>query len=91
MRPAAAKTIHRCQGSTLNEAVVDFPSSTREHMHYVGLSRIRNSSALHILNLNENKISVNEKVQDEMCRLRTEATLKPCVSFLYQTVSSLHG
>ena len=43
-------TIHRCQGDTLNEAVVDFPKSTREHMHDVGLSRVRNSSALHILN-----------------------------------------
>ena len=42
LRPAAAKTIHRCQGDTLNEAVVDFPASTREHMHYVGLSRVRN-------------------------------------------------
>ena len=49
LRPAAAKTIHRCQGDTLNEAVVDFPKSTREHMHYVGLSRVRNSSALHNL------------------------------------------
>ena len=40
LRPAAAKTIRRCQGDTLNEAVVDFPASTREHMHYVGLSRV---------------------------------------------------
>ena len=39
------------QGDTLNEAVVDFPASTREHMHYVGLSCVRNSSALHILKL----------------------------------------
>ena len=57
---AAAKTIHRCQGDTLNETVVDFPASTREHMHYVGLSHVRNSSALHILNLNENKIKVTD-------------------------------
>ena len=40
-RPAAAKTIYRCQGDTLDEAVVDFPASTREHMHYVALSRVR--------------------------------------------------
>ena len=33
LRPAAAKTIHCCQGGTLDEAVVDFPASTREHMH----------------------------------------------------------
>ena len=35
LRPAAAKTILRCQGDTLNEVVVDLPSSSREHMHYV--------------------------------------------------------
>ena len=62
LRPAAAKTIHRCQGDTLNEAVVDFPASTREHIHFVGLSRVRNSSVLHILNLNEHKIQVTKKV-----------------------------
>ncbi|XP_078383840.1 uncharacterized protein LOC144666317 [Oculina patagonica] len=101
LRPAAAKTIHRCQGDTLNEAVVDFPASTREHMHYVGLSRVRNSSALHILNLNENKIKVSEKVKSEMNRLRTEATLKPLAvlqtegspqtkTILFQNVRSLH-
>ena len=101
LRPAAAKTIHRCQGDALNEAVVDFPKSTREHMHYVGLSRVRNSSALHILNLNENKIKVSEKVKSEMNRLRTEASLTPLAvlpladspqakTILFQNVRSLH-
>lgn len=77
LRPASAKTIHRCQGDTLNAAVVDFPRSTQEHMHYVGLSRVRNSSSLHIINLNEHKIRVSEKVVNEMNRLRTEANLVP--------------
>ena len=101
LRPAAAKTIHRCQGDTLNEAFVDFPASTREHMHYVGLSRVRNSSALHILNLNENKIKVTEKVKSEMSRLRTQASLVPLgvlqtdnspqtITILFQNVRSLH-
>jgi ATP-dependent exoDNAse (exonuclease V) alpha subunit len=43
LRPAAAKTIHRCQGDTMNEAVVDLPSSKRKHMHYVALSRLRST------------------------------------------------
>ena len=101
LRPAAAKTIHCCQGDSLDEAVVDFPASTREHMHYVGLSRVRNSSALHVLNLNENKIKVSEKVKDEMRRLRTEASLLPLAvlqnadspetkTILFQNVRSLH-
>ena len=99
--PTAAKTIHRCQGDTLNEAVVDFPASKREHMHYVGLSRVRNSSALHILNLNEDRIKVTEKVKSEMSRLRTQASLVPLSvlqtdnsprvkTSLFQNVRSLH-
>ena len=84
LRPAAAKTIHRCQGDTLNEAVVDLPSSSREHMHYVALSRVRNSSKLHILNMNEKKICVSQKVQEEMLRLR-EKSLLTCVPCLYNT------
>ena len=72
LRPTATKTMHHCQGDTLNEAVVDFLASTTEHMHYVGLCHIRNSSALRILILNENKIKVTEKVKSEMSRLRTQ-------------------
>ena len=70
-------------------------------MHYVGLSRVRNSSALHILNLNENKIKVTEKVKSEMSRLRTQASLVPLAvlqtdnshktkTILFQNVRSLH-
>jgi hypothetical protein len=102
LRPAAAKTIHRCQGDTLDEAVVDFPNSTREHMHYVGLSRVRNIDKLHILNLSENKIRVNPKVKEEMARLRSKCKLVPCVpdltavsytktlKILFHNVRSLH-
>ena len=46
LKPSVAKTIHRCQGDTLNEAVLDLPSSKREHMHYVALSRLRSISGL---------------------------------------------
>ena len=70
-------------------------------MHYVGLSRVRNSSALHILNLNENVIKVSEKVKTEMSRLRREASLMPLAvlppteipltkTILFQNVRSLH-
>ena len=87
LRPSAAKTIHRCQGDTLNEAVLDLPSSKREHMHYVALSRLRSISGLHILNMNENKIAVSKKVQEGMTRLRQEATLNSHIPFLYKDTS----
>ena len=87
LRPSAAKTIHRCQGDTLNEAVVDLPSAKREHIHYVALSRLRSISGLHILNMNENKIAVSKKVQEEMARLRQNATLNSHIPFLYKDTS----
>ena len=61
----------------MKQYVVDFPKYKKEHMHYVALSRVRNSSALHVLHLNENKIKVSEKVKKEMKRLRTHATMVP--------------
>ena len=67
LRPASAKTIHRCQGDTMNEAVIDLPCSKKDHMHYVALSRLRNISGLHVLKLYEDKISTSEKVQEEIC------------------------
>ena len=57
-------------------------------MHYDGLSRVRNSSALHILNLNEHKIRVSEKVKSEMSRLRTQASFVPLA--VLQTEDSPH-
>ena len=87
LRPSAAKTIHRCQGDTLNEAVVDLPSLKREHMHYVALSRLRSISGLHILNLNGKKIAVSKKVQEEMTRLRQNSVLKSHLPFLYKDTS----
>ena len=70
-------------------------------MHYLGLSCVRNSSALHILNLNDKKIKVSEKVKTEMKRLRENATLIPLANLqidnspqtktiLFQNVRSLH-
>ena len=101
IRPSAAKTIHGCQGDTLDEVVVDFTPSTREHMHYVGLSRVRNIDSLHILRLNEDKIKVNSKVLEEMQRLRSSKVLYICLpsldnitntvlKILFQNVRSLH-
>ena len=87
LRPSAAKTIHCCQGDTLDEAVVDLPSSKQEHMHYVALSRLRNILGLHILNLNEKKIAVSKKVQEEMTRLRENALLNSHIPFLYKDTS----
>ena len=54
---------------------------------YVALSSLVTSlEGLHLTNLNEDKICISCKVQEEMDRLMTTASLKPCL----QTLSGLN-
>ena len=101
LRPAAAKTIHKAQGDTVDEIVVDMEGTFGQHSHYVALSRVTKKSGLHIKNLNERKIRINKDVVNEMERLRTEARLQLCYvpvyamdsstfTFVFHNVRSLH-
>ena len=70
LRPAAAKTIHRSQGDTETNIVVNF--NTRKaipHIHYVGLSRVTTIEGLYITDLCESKIAVNPAVKAQMQHL----------------------
>jgi len=103
LRQSAAKTIHRLQGDTMDQVVVDFTSSRKEpHIHYVGLSRVRTLEGLFILNLCENKMHINENVQQKMAQLRTSRRMPISLYFpqlhaspttfniLFLNVRSLH-
>lgn len=62
LRPAAAKTIHRSQGDTLNEVVVNlYGTKAFHHIHYVALSRVTTIERLYITDLSETKIALNPK------------------------------
>ena len=86
LQPSSAKTVHRCQGDTVDRIVIELPARRSEHMHYVALSRVKNLSGLHILSLNKNKITVSKKVEEEMKRLRTKAPLILYVPFLHKKI-----
>ena len=87
LRPAAAKTVHRSQGDTVSEAVVNLSLAENQkppvdHIHYVALSRLKTFDGLYITDLNTNKISISKAVKAEMKHLReckTDFTLQ----FLY--------
>ena len=84
LRHSAAKTIHRCQGDTLSEVVVDFSTKRKEpHTHYVGLSRVKSLEGLFVLNLAEDKMQVSETVRDEMKLLRSDRKLSLSMQFPY--------
>ncbi|XP_062615034.1 uncharacterized protein LOC134276764 [Saccostrea cucullata] len=87
LRPAAGKTIHKAQGCTVDEIVVDLSQSRMRktpHIHYVALSRVRSVDKLHILNFNEQALTVDEKVVEEMKRMRKDAPIKLCYLPLYK-------
>lgn len=83
----------------MNKAVLHFGKRKQDHMHYVGLSRVRKLEDVFLLELNENKISVSKSVGDEMDRLYSEA-LHSCLpllpnlnedfKILYHNCRSLH-
>ena len=77
LRCAAAKTVHRSQGSTMENIVVDLSGRKNPHMHYVALSRVTTLEGLNIIDLSPNNICIDSSVKTEMHRLRTQASIVP--------------
>lgn len=81
---AFAATIHKCQGLTLNNIVLStrclmyqlacqpyyFRDIFAESQFYVGCSRIRHMSGLHLVDAHYDKVIVNKKAECEYNRLR---------------------
>ena len=68
-----AVTIHKCQGLTLPEIVVDMSQSKGRFSSgqaYVAFSRVRELNKLHIINYTRSQIKVSPHVETEMARLQ---------------------
>lgn len=80
---AAAKTVHKSQGSTLQSAVIKFGDTKIDHMHYVALSRVQKLSTLYLYNLDDKKIKVSTAVENEMKRLCQDGQKKLSIPLFY--------
>ncbi len=60
---AYAITIHKAQGMTLDEAVIDCASAFEPGQVYVALSRVKKLENLYILDFNEHKVYADIKAQ----------------------------
>ena len=101
---AWAVTIHKCQGLTLNDIVVDMTPKKGQYTSgqaYVVFSRVRELNKLHIINYTHEQIHVSEHVAAEMNRLRGKPVpsipeihvpVNPsCVSVLHIHVGGIKG
>ncbi|XP_076436945.1 uncharacterized protein LOC143276321 isoform X2 [Babylonia areolata] len=79
----SAITIHKSQGSTLENVAVSFQGAAHHHLVFVALSRARTMAGLHLLDFDPKKIRVSPKVKQEMERLRQEPVV-PCLTDLQQ-------
>lgn len=75
-----AKTIHKSQGSTVSKVIVDLSAMRRNHnimrhSAYVALSRVTKLIGLKTVNFAPSQIITDQKVKDEMIRMRSKCTL----------------
>ncbi len=74
LRLAWAMTVHKSQGMSLDEAVIDLSRAFEYGQGYVALSRLRTLSGLHLLGLNERALRVHPLAveKDEEFRAASE-------------------
>ena len=70
---AFAITIHKCQGLSLDTAIIDLSQEVfGDGMAYVALSRVRTLSGLHLITLDPGCIRANNPCIGEINRLRSK-------------------
>ena len=68
-----AVTIHKCQGLTLDEIVIDMSLNKGKYypgQAYAAFSRVKTLDGLHIINYTRSQIKISPNVEEEMERLR---------------------
>jgi len=70
LRLAWAITVHKSQGMSLDEAVIDLSRAFEHGQGYVALSRLRELSGLHLLGLNERALRVHPRAVEKDAEFR---------------------
>jgi len=73
LRLAWAITVHKSQGMSLDEAVMDLSRAFEYGQGYVALSRVRTLDGLHLLGFNARALAVHPNVVDVDAQFRSQA------------------
>lgn len=92
LRLAWAITVHKSQGISLDEAVMDLSQVFEFGQGYVALSRVRRLSGLHLLGWNEKAWQVHPQIlaQDEAFRLSSHDAETAFSSMSVKELSTIH-
>jgi len=75
LKLAWAQTVHKCQGMTLDRAIVDVGEAFTHGMVYVALSRVRNLESLSVVDFHDSRVQVNKECLDFYRSIEQPATL----------------
>lgn len=70
LRLAWAMTVHKSQGMSMDEAVIDLSQAFEYGQGYVALSRVRRLSGVHLLGMNQRALAVHPDIVDKDIELR---------------------
>src|SRR3989344_482068 len=92
LRLAWAITVHKSQGMSLDEAVVDLSGVFEYGQGYVALSRVRRLKGLHLLGWNERAFQVHPEVlrEDNAFRASSEAALTAFAQISPEELQKMH-
>ncbi len=92
LRLAWAITVHKSQGMSLDEAVVDLSEVFEYGQGYVALSRVRRLKGLHLLGWNERAFQVHPDVlkEDNAFRASSEAALTAFGQISPEELKTMH-
>ncbi len=74
LRLAWAITVHKSQGMTLDEAVIDLREAFEYGQGYVALSRVRDLSGLHLIGWNTRALETHPQVQEHDVEFKRRST-----------------
>ncbi len=70
LRLAWAMTVHKSQGMSMDEAVIDLSQAFEYGQGYVALSRVRRLSGLHLLGINNRSLQVHPEIIEKDIEFR---------------------